>query len=457
MKYTKPIFAIFFFVSFFAYLLEASFQFWMILIFGYLVLTLINIKNALAFKFPLGELMTLAFFIDNVFAVSLLQVINGDELVVGRGYFLAIPIMEYLPFAFIAIQSFLLGYYAIKVPGKLWVQFVENLPTNVSKRDIYIVLLFGLGGPLLRLTNISSLNYVSYTLTFFFTCGLIGLVIYTRSVKSFYFIGGLALNIFTTIKSAMFAALIYFVIYSAVMFGVIRTSSGKKVNYIVVLSAFLLGALFLSYLQNIKSDYRAIAWRSSTESGDDFFDVVDDNVSSSNILVKEFYLPILYRMNQGYQVSSVMKKVPSREPFANGETIWNTITGALTPRLFNPEKEEAGGRAKISRFTDIILVGGTSMNIGILGETYANFGIFGSFIFLFLYGITVAYFERFLLNYSLKVPMILLFFPIFFRVLFGSGTDYLMVVNSIAKASIIIFGFLYILKKNRKEPSPLIV
>lgn len=454
MVSVKQILFIFFFISLAGYLIGLSFQIWAVLIFLYLIISIINIKNSFSSRLPLGELVVLSFFIENVLAVTLIEILNGENLNVGDGYYISVPIMEYLPFAFVTIQSFLIGYYSVAVPGQQWISFINSINKKIEKKELFYLLIIGLGGPLLSLLSISYLNFVSYTLTSFFLCGLIGLMLYTRKITNLYFLGGLALNIMVVIRSGMFGNMVYFLLYSCVMLAMLITSSGKKINWYLTLSAFVVGVLFMAYLQNIKSDYRTQAWQG--EGGDEaFINTISENASSADPTEKEFYLPILYRINQGWLVSEVMKKVPVYEPYANGETIITSLVGAITPRALNPDKEEAGGRAKIARFTDKVLVGSTSMNIGILGETYANFGFYGSFVFLFLYGLIVAKFEKYLLNYSVKEPMILVFFPVFFRVLFGSGTDFLMVINTITKAYIIIYFILILLRRTRSPQSTL--
>jgi hypothetical protein len=211
----------------------------------------------------------------------------------------------------------------------------------------------------------------------------------------------------------------------------------------------VLGFYGVAMLQNVKSAYRVRTWQTLGDGGSEaFYNTIKTTSSSTNPLDKNFYLPILYRLNQGYLVSAVMQKVPNQEPYAGGETLTRTMIDAVVPRVINPEKEEVGGREKIKRFTNIILVGSTSMNIGILGESYANFG-FAAIFFLLIYGIIIAAFESAILRFSLKKPMILVMFPIFFAVLFGSGTDFLMVLNTIVKSSIFIIVLLSVLQTRK--------
>jgi hypothetical protein len=91
------------------------------------------------------------------------------------------------------------------------------------------------------------------------------------------------------------------------------------------------------------------------------------------------------------------------------------------------------------------------MNIGLLGESYANFGKYGSILFLFFYGLLIGLFEKNIMNYSLKNPVILVFFPIFFQSMVGSGSDFLMVFNGILKSLILIFGMIILFNWQKKQ------
>ncbi len=210
----------------------------------------------------------------------------------------------------------------------------------------------------------------------------------------------------------------------------------------------VLGIWALALLQNIKGDYRQRVWGGSSQaSSTSFLGSLQKGITSASFVDKEFYLPLLYRLNQGYIVSAVMEKVPAYEPYAGGSTLATAVRDAFVPRMLNENKEEAGGRQKIPRFTNLVLVGSTSMNIGILGETYANFGKNFGILFLLFYGLLIGLFEKSILSYSLKKPIILVLFPIFFEILVGSGSDFLMAFNSIVKSLMFIIPLLYFFER----------
>ena len=95
------------------------------------------------------------------------------------------------------------------------------------------------------------------------------------------------------------------------------------------------------------------------------------------------------RLNQGSIIGRVMYWTPSREPFAEGETIIAAVVASLLPRALAPDKYVAGGFANYPRFTGLTLVGSTSINLSFAGEMYANFGLGGGILGMLVVGIAL--------------------------------------------------------------------
>jgi len=103
------------------------------------------------------------------------------------------------------------------------------------------------------------------------------------------------------------------------------------------------------------------------------------------------------RVNQGWIISRVMYWTPTREPYANGETLVTAVRATLVPRVIDPNKYMAGGYSFFTRFTGMSLRG-TSMNLSPAGEMYANFGpaggLAGVFGFALCLGLLYGLFAR---------------------------------------------------------------
>jgi hypothetical protein len=145
-----------------------------------------------------------------------------------------------------------------------------------------------------------------------------------------------------------------------------------------------------------------------------------------------------------------MNYVPYNQPFADGETIENAFTASLLPRFIAESKSTAGGRENMFRFTGIELQQGTSMNISIIGEAYANYGRTGGMVFMLFIGLVFSFILRFILLKSQENSTLLLWIPFLFLQVIKAETDLITTLNYVVKASIAMFivfwSFRYILK-----------
>ena len=83
------------------------------------------------------------------------------------------------------------------------------------------------------------------------------------------------------------------------------------------------------------------------------------------------------------------------------------------------------------------------MNIGLLGESYANFGVWGGCVFLFFYGLAFQWSYNFVIRLTHLYPTIILWMPLLFFYCIGVENDVLTVVNHLTKTAF----FVYILYK----------
>ena len=138
------------------------------------------------------------------------------------------------------------------------------------------------------------------------------------------------------------------------------------------------------------------------------------------------------RLNQGWLVAVTMKRVPDRYPFAYGETILNSVEASIIPRFLWPDKPKAGGQENLRRFWGYNIVG-YSMNIGPLGEAYANFDVLGGIVYMFFYGLFFNFMLSTILKYSEKRPTIVLWLPFLFFYAISVETDSLTTMGSLIK------------------------
>jgi hypothetical protein len=114
--------------------------------------------------------------------------------------------------------------------------------------------------------------------------------------------------------------------------------------------------------------------------------------------------------------SASVKYIPARHPYFNGENWGNALKHVVMPRMIFPEKEAIDDSKQTTKLSGIIVADssqGTSISIGYMAESYADFGIPFLFIPVFLLGLLMGLIYKFLMqsyqnplwNYALVMPM----------------------------------------------------
>lgn len=146
-------------------------------------------------------------------------------------------------------------------------------------------------------------------------------------------------------------------------------------------------AICVMPLQAVKETYRGVMWNEGANIsmlgklgliGDSLRDLVGEISRRGHEVVTG---PFFMRMNHAKIVDQVFITVPEVEPFAKGETVWEGTMNSFKLRMFASNKARVGGRSSFTRFTQHELYGDTSMDIGFLGEAYANFGVRGGLFY----------------------------------------------------------------------------
>jgi hypothetical protein len=150
------------------------------------------------------------------------------------------------------------------------------------------------------------------------------------------------------------------------------------------------------------------------------------------------------RLNEGWIAGRVLIWVPYREPYAQGETIRTAVVATVVPRLLDADKAVAGGRDNVPRFTGLTLNNGTSMNISIPGEMYANYGFMGGLLGSFVLALLLGSVFRMFVTWSRTSPLAYAWAP---YLLFGAVSPEMgifEVIGTLGKASVVaalvIFG-----------------
>ena len=168
-------------------------------------------------------------------------------------------------------------------------------------------------------------------------------------------------------------------------------------------------------LNGFKADYRQMIETEQLSTSDklqlaarSFYDLLSRPGDVFSVTNRDFNIS---RVNQGWVISRILVWVPNAEPFAGGETIVQAVRAAVLPRVLDSDKVSAGGRDYTPRFTGMELVKGTSINLSIAGEMYANFGRTGAWLGVFVYGLWIGFVFRFFVQWSRQSPLLWAWVP----------------------------------------------
>jgi hypothetical protein len=218
---------------------------------------------------------------------------------------------------------------------------------------------------------------------------------------------------------------------------------GRKIALWKKLIAFILGFFSLFLIQNVKEAYRNITWKDEEYSGNKyqlFGNIVVDKITHlDQIFDEKGFFPIYMRSNQGYNIARVMRRIPTVQDFDHGKRLLLVGASSLVPRIFWPDKPQAGGQESMRYFTGIEIYG-WSTNVSPLGEAYGSFGVWGGIIYMFILGLFVRWAYKMVFVVSRKLPLIVLWIPVlFYQVTSSMETDTLQILNSVLKGGFFLW------------------
>jgi hypothetical protein len=290
-------------------------------------------------------------------------------------------------------------------------------------------------------------------------------------ISSFTYIGGLmilfsnlnrgkkilwiSIAYFVVVKDALGAGIFFMtIVWFAFLFMYMLVYNHWK--FTLRLSLFSIGLVTVLILDSAKNDYREIVWLennqlSLTERVFLISGLLAENANVGDFFSEKNVSGRITRANQGALVTWVMNHVPQEVPHANGQTIIRALEGAIFPRFIRPNKIEAGGKENFETYTGRILRG-TSMNISLLGEGWANFGYFGGILFMFGVGFFYSLAYRWFSNFILKYPLYFFFIPLVFLYTIKAEDDLVTPLNHLVKTVFVLipFHYFYFKKVNQK-------
>ena len=341
---------------------------------------------------------------------------------------------DYFSFTVPAIFMMIIGF---RIPlGRLQINknpgiYIENVKKYLADKPRLGLILIGVGvtSGLLDFLSPTDLKQVFHLMDHLTYVGVFYVLYSPNKRKRLILPGVLAIMVGQTIVNAMFGEFIFMLACSLVLILL-----GKKISFPVKVMFAIAGIFMIIVIQSVKIDYRKRNWLEHQGADPLYFaELITDRVTNPVAMFdpnKLFFVAV--RMNQGWLVAITMNAVPKKHPFANGETVWQSVAATIVPRILWPDKPEVGGKANLKRFWGFDIKG-YSMNIGTLGEAYGNFDRTGGIIFMFFYGLFFNIVLAAILKVAEKRPTIVLWLPFLFFYAIGIETDLLTTMGWLIK------------------------
>jgi hypothetical protein len=248
---------------------------------------------------------------------------------------------------------------------------------------------------------------------------LINAKVKLATVEKFFFYFILIFEYLTRLVDGLLAFVAMFTLFLII---VDIYSTKKIVRTIVLLIFFLLAYVIIS---PVKMEFREKVWYSDVYLGiDDRLHILNDLIvanasqksdidsrSLEKIESENFFWRYSY---QASALSLVIRETPQNVPFWRGESY--KILSKLIPRVLwpNKPKEDMGTQFGVA-YGIIDVFSNTSMNTPILAEMYMNFGFYGVFFGMIIFGILYSFLNQYFNNIRIsnigKVYAIAIIFP----------------------------------------------
>lgn len=188
--------------------------------------------------------------------------------------------------------------------------------------------------------------------------------------------------------------------YGAVIFVSAWIGSGRiKVSWLVAAAT---GLVLIVSLRGVSEQYRKVVWYGGEGGGvvsrtKLFFTLLHQRVQSDGVdgAVSEGFETSAGRSANLDLLADVIIRTPSEIPYWGGQT-YLSLVGSFVPRVLWPDKPTKElGQAFGHRYGYIgVNDMGTALNLPILVEFYANFGIFGVIVGMWLVGVIYFVLDR---------------------------------------------------------------
>ncbi len=350
-----------------------------------------------------------------------------------------VSVEKYYSFTLPASLLFILGLnynFHINLPKSYFKNLKEAL-LNKGHYSIFFIFA-GLFFSFIWKLVPSSLSYTFQIFTYLTYVGLFYAIFSNFKYKSLIITTCLLISFFQVVATGMYFEVINF---SAVIILILLTKAkfNEWKKYVVL----IIGISLLLVIQSIKTEYRIQTWSGDERNGSAsvYLNIISNRISDPSIIFEPISaLAFTKRLNHGLIIAKTMDYIPKNAEFGYGINLSKSVISSFVPRFIWPNKPKTGGAYNIVRYlgdTDSA-DNNNSYNLGLIGEAYANFGIIGGCVYLFILGLFMKYTYSICIKNLYFTPTLLLWYPMLFVSFFSTETDLLSFINTFIKMSLII-------------------
>jgi hypothetical protein len=398
-----------------------------------------SIGYVIPVRYLLGAFMCVQFFIGPALAY------NGLDDYQYIHYKMKIPEGDYFAYAIPAVMSFIVALHLFA--GRLTGEVIDEKRIQVYASQhlelpywfIGIGFVASVGSAFFS----SDLAFVFYLLGSFKFVGLFLLILGSKELKVAPLVVVIGSIVGSSLGEGMFHDLLTWIIFIGAIFA-IKYKFGFNAKLIASVSFIFLATT----IQLLKASYRTATGSGQEEAGvETFSKLYEEQNKDKSIFSFESIAPATVRINQGFIITNIMYNVPAVIPYSDGEEMYQLFEAGIMPRIFAPNKLNAGDRSIFMKYSGIRIKAGTSMGLSSVGDAYLNFGEIGGCIFMFFLGLMYSYILNVFYKKSKDYPILILFTALVFYYPIRPDCELQTILGHLFKSCFLIYIMIMFFKK----------
>lgn len=395
--------------------------------------------------YPILYLFVFTYFIQYVFSTYLIY-FSYDIL----SYQMPIGPQVYFEYVIPALLSLFAGAFIFNRDIDIS-ESLKGIDAGDAKRLAYLLLVISYSFDLFSWLGFSFLSSVISFTGFLKYLGAFCLL-YSRSKFGYVLIVAIYLQlVFVVLQGGVFITLFVWSTFLFFFFAI-----KFQLPFIFRVAFIVLAIPILILVQSVKDQYRKETWTGRREGGIGLFNELvqkqKNKTTGEPFAETEGVVSTVGRLSQGWHLGLTLKRVPLKEPYANGREMSSDVVSSILPRLFFEDKKKVNSQDKFYQYTGHKLRGSTSMSIGLLGDFYINFGVTGSFVGLFIFGGIIAKLLQFFIRrYVLPDPINIIWIPFILNYLIRANNDFYIFFNGMIKGFVVFLLVNYVRQKLWKK------